>query len=1126
MSSPWTRERSINRFGLTEVFTPAGGSEVDVVFVHGINGHPYTTWTSAKGKVFWPAQLLPPLVEEAKARVMVYGYDADTGSPTGDILPPNRALDVDDQPRCGTPYDGVGQDKIHNHAEHLVATLCANRRSRHATDHPIVFVAHSLGGIVVKRALIHSSRIRGKKTEHLRSVSSSTHGILFLGTPHFGYEITKWKTWSDMISCVTLGGSRSQSRLVEALKPDSETLQVVDRDFVDLTSDFHIFYFHEMKPSRLDNDWRYIVDEASAAPVIQDVERAGIQQDHVHMCTFEDDSTPGFVLVTEAIQRYAAEAPEFIRRRRVTDPDEKQVKLVAGVTSGLAATSISTSAGHALDSKPQSKHYYLVPRDRVKDFVGREAQLDEISAHFSRPSTQQPRVLVLHALGGQGKTQIVLEYCQRWRMHYRGVFWADASSEVLALQSYTRIATALSEESQAKIEDGEMAIGMVKAYLEDWYEPWLLIFDNYDKPDEFTRVKRFLPQSDQGHVIFTSRHRDLGRLGTTIELPGLGLDEGVQLLLRHYSSQEIDSNRGTAREIVRRLGCLALAIDQAAAYIAYKQILPCRLEEFITLYDLQRKKILSYVPHKFWEYGSIEMHGREDQIKAINAFTTWEISLGQLMRDNPKERNAVTRFLTLSAFFNPARIEESLFRNHWENTEYWEDNKHWNNDPPKKKRLRNVFKRWKSKEPRNSNVPTHHTQIAWLSAIGTRRDDVDVTGIPPSLKPDDQWDADRFWEVLQSVHRLSLVQTIEKDTNGATFSLHPLVRDWLQHRVQAVDHQQNIKESFDILESSAFCYFENPTRIGVSEKNALVSHIDACMLADTQLSESQNQLGSEKRSYETASNLASYYYEQGHLESAESLERRIIKNEDTDIRYFARYCYSLLALGRNDEVVRLSSHRRQFCEETLDERDPHQLTLMACLSLALRELGRYDEAESMQRQTLQLRTEVLGENHWDTLVSMSDLATLLYERGKFMESEALARETLKICEIALEKNHVITLVAMDALTLALKGQSRFNEAQEIQRQVLHSSQHLYGMEHPITLVSIKNLAQILESTDMDEAEKLYRDVIQSMKKALRKGHPHTLNSMGCLARLLREDGKDDEADEIEREILELEEAAA
>ena len=46
-----------------------------------------------------------------------------------------------------------------------------------------------------------------------------------------------------------------------------------------------------------------------------DVERAGIQADHSHMCKFESESSPGFDVVVDAIARYSAAAPEMMQTR-------------------------------------------------------------------------------------------------------------------------------------------------------------------------------------------------------------------------------------------------------------------------------------------------------------------------------------------------------------------------------------------------------------------------------------------------------------------------------------------------------------------------------------------------------------------------------------------------------------------------------------------------------------------------------------------------------------------------------------------------------------------------------------------------------------------------------------------
>ena len=295
----------INRYGLTQVYAPEGGGKVDVVFVHGLNGDPERTWTSERSHVFWPSQLLPLILEEQKARILVYGYDADVASFTG----------------------STSKDKIHNHAEHLVSTLAANRNIRRASERPIIFVAHSLGGLVVKRALIHSSEIRGNNTEHLRSVFVSTYGILFMGTPHRGSDIAKWGSLLESIcrGVMPSGVVDSNPTLVNALKKENETLQNIDRQFYNMISRFHVFFFHEAKKTNLGKmKMEYVVDDESAAPNAPDVERAGIPQDHSHMCKFESDSAPGFDLVAEAVQRYATDAPEKVVVRWEQERKERE----------------------------------------------------------------------------------------------------------------------------------------------------------------------------------------------------------------------------------------------------------------------------------------------------------------------------------------------------------------------------------------------------------------------------------------------------------------------------------------------------------------------------------------------------------------------------------------------------------------------------------------------------------------------------------------------------------------------------------------------------------------------------------------------------------------------------------
>ena len=99
------------------------------------------------------------------ARVLTYGYDTHIRHKLG---------------RSG-PKDAT----IYDFAWDFLVALEAGRRDE--PFRPILFIAHSLGGIIVKELLRRSSDDLLRQS-HLRSVSSSTIGVMFFGTPHGGAD--------------------------------------------------------------------------------------------------------------------------------------------------------------------------------------------------------------------------------------------------------------------------------------------------------------------------------------------------------------------------------------------------------------------------------------------------------------------------------------------------------------------------------------------------------------------------------------------------------------------------------------------------------------------------------------------------------------------------------------------------------------------------------------------------------------------------------------------------------------------------------------------------------------------------------------------------------------------------
>jgi protein SERAC1 len=96
------------------------------VFVHGLTGKQVSTWRMKSEEKSWPETLLSKSVPEA--RILAFGYDADIAG----------FVQV------------AGLNRVANHASNLLGRLANLRDSDDSNDRPIIFVAHSLGGLVVE----------------------------------------------------------------------------------------------------------------------------------------------------------------------------------------------------------------------------------------------------------------------------------------------------------------------------------------------------------------------------------------------------------------------------------------------------------------------------------------------------------------------------------------------------------------------------------------------------------------------------------------------------------------------------------------------------------------------------------------------------------------------------------------------------------------------------------------------------------------------------------------------------------------------------------------------------------------------------------------------------------------
>ena len=143
------------------------------------------------------------------------------------------------------------------------------------------------------------------------------------------------------------------------------------------------------------------------------------------------------------------------------------------------------------------KSYDNIPySNQVTPFIGRDEILKKLEDQFTfnKDPSLHPKVVVLRALGGQGKTQVALELCRRLQSRSFGRFWVNSASKASADKHFSIISNELDKNVQL---GAESVTAFVKQTLQSWKDPWLLVFDNYDDPSDASgfNIKEYFPLS-------------------------------------------------------------------------------------------------------------------------------------------------------------------------------------------------------------------------------------------------------------------------------------------------------------------------------------------------------------------------------------------------------------------------------------------------------------------------------------------------------------------------------------------------------------------------------------------------------------------------------------------------------
>lgn len=269
-------EKKHNNFGIINLFGKNNDCKLDVVFIHGLNGHAYDTWTN-KDEEMWPKWLFEEFEDIA---VWTIGYDATSSAWKKDTM------------------------SMSERGKNLIAELHANKN---LGNKPLFFIVHSMGGLILKYIL----ELSHQQLKY-NYILNYTKGIGFLATPHNG------SVGANILKALNI--IYRANFVVKELSKGSNELNRLDDYFCNIATqnNFKCFTFYETQEVRVEAFTLFgktiplplirrkgiqIVTRDSAKGRFNNEDPIPLDKDHINICKLENKED----LVYQKIIEYISE---------------------------------------------------------------------------------------------------------------------------------------------------------------------------------------------------------------------------------------------------------------------------------------------------------------------------------------------------------------------------------------------------------------------------------------------------------------------------------------------------------------------------------------------------------------------------------------------------------------------------------------------------------------------------------------------------------------------------------------------------------------------------------------------------------------------------------------------------
>ena len=632
----------------------------------------------------------------------------------------------------------------------------------------------------------------------------------------------------------------------------------------------------------------------------------------------------------------------------------------------------------------------LPPRSNY--FIGNDEQIEFIANAFKN-SNHVVIGQTISGLGGIGKTQLAIEFAYRYASNYQTAIWlVNAESSASVYNEFIKFSSDLKiQQSENWTEDelGEVTRNWMQANTN-----WLIIFNNLVSD---TTIEKYVPESLLGgHILITTRNTQMIS-GFNIDLSVFSPNEAVAFLHKRLGDKY--SSDADAHSLAQQLGCLPLALEQAAAYILINKI---NINDYSKLLDRNGLSIFDDAA-KPTDYSNIvsktlyssitHLSDEAQQLISICAYMAPDNIPIRLFQDSreilpePLKTNAEQRFSNIlvelrnsslingdEGHINIHRMTQVLIRqNHFENTQW----------------LDYCFAAIQTVIPHDFSTFESRT---WFECLATHVD---------------------------SILRFSMDQYIENDEKQRQ------IADLYHKSGCGNEHLGNYPKALE-------CYYK---ALAIREKFLGNEHPDTAS--------TYNDIAVVYSSQGDYSKALEWYYR------ALAVREKMLGKEHPD----TAATYNNIAIvytnqGNYSKALECSQKALASWKRILGKEHPDTAATYNNIAAVYRDQGDYPKALEWYHKALAICEKVLGREHPDTATTYNNIAYVYDSQGDYQKALEWCQKALTIREKVLGKEHPDTATVYCNIAMVFYGMGDYDKSLAFYAEALHIYFDTLGESHP------------------------------------------------------------------------------